>query len=437
MNFLLNLYQSTLELASPALEALLRRRLARGKEDAGRLGERMGQAGLPRPSGKLIWLHGASVGEAQSTLILIDALRARFPAVTILITTGTVASARYLQQRLPAGVIHQYYPVDRPSWVQRFLNHWQPDFVVWMESEIWPAMLCALRARQIPALLLNARLSPRSLKRWQRIPQTARALLQGFTAILAQTERDAHAYRLLGAQNVSVSGNLKYAADPLPVDPVELERLQQAAGLRPCWVYASTHAGEEALACRLHQSLSASIPDLLTIIVPRHPVRAAEIISNCQDIGPTLQLRGEAKIAPARDTGVYIADTLGELGLFYRFAPIACMGRSFSNDGGGGHNPIEAAQLDCAVLYGPHVQNLQAIYDEMAAAGAALQVLDEKDFQDILKVLLLDRLQCEKLSRAAQQFIKLQSDTLQRILNQIIPLAESALARNTAKGTSP
>lgn len=433
MNFLLNLYQTTLEIASPALVALLQRRQARGKEDAERLGERMGQTQTPRPAGPLIWLHGASVGEAQSTLILIDELRARFPTATILLTTGTVASARAMAARLPAGVIHQYYPLDRPTWVRRFITHWRPNFVIWMESEIWPSMLCALQARQTPTILLNARLSPRSLKRWQRAPQSARALLQSFTAILAQTEGDAHAFRKLGAQNVSVSGNLKYAAAPLPVAEDDLAALTQVAGSRPCWVYASTHAGEEELACRIHQSLAADIPDLLTIIVPRHPVRALEIIDACQHIGPTLQQRGPAKIPPASNTAVYIADTLGELGLFYRFAPVACIGRSFSADGGGGHNPIEAAQLGCAVLYGPHVQNLQAIYDELAAANAALQLHDEQDFRDILKVLLTDPLQREKLTRAGAQFIKRQSDTLHRIMNQIIPLAENALAH---KGTA-
>lgn len=433
MNFLINLYQNTLEAASPALMALLYRRRARGKEDAARFSERMGATDVPRPAGKLIWLHGASVGEAQSTLILIDELRTRFPDATILLTTGTVASAHTMAQRLPAGVIHQYYPVDRPAWVQNFIAHWQPDFVIWMESEIWPTMLCALQARKTPAILMNARLSPRSLKRWQMAPQTARILLQSFTAILAQTESDAHAYRILGAQNVSVSGNLKYAAQALPVDAADLAALEQAAGTRPRWVYASTHAGEEELACRLHQQLAKDIPDLLTIIVPRHPVRGAEIVASCKDIGPVLQLRGAGKILPAANTGVYIADTLGELGLFYRFAPVACIGRCFSNDGGGGHNPIEAAQLGCAILYGPHVQNLQAIYDDMAAAHAALLVYNEKDFRALLNVLLLDPLQCEKLSRAGTQFIKLQADTLHRILNQIIPLAEAALTqRNSA-----
>lgn len=429
MNFLLNSYQNLLETAAPALDLLLQRRLAHGKEDASRLDERKGRASIPRPDGKLIWLHGASVGEAQSTLILIEQLRARFPEITILLTTGTVTSARYMAQRLPEGVIHQYYPVDRPRWVRDFLTHWQPDFVLWMESELWPVMLCALQERNTPAALLNARMSPRSISRWQIVPETARLLLQTFTAILAQTETDAQSFRTLGATSVHVTGNLKYAAAALPVNGNDLEVLRAKAGHRPRWVYASTHAGEEEMACRLHRSLAQDIPGLLTIIVPRHPARRDEIINNCKDYGVTIQQRGDGKSPPAEGTGIYLADTLGELGLFYRFAPVACIGRSFSNDGGGGHNPIEAAQLGCAVIHGPHIQNLQSIYDDMNAADAALCVRDEDDFRHILKILLTDPAQCEKHSRAGQQFIKTQGDILTRIMNDIVPLAETALGR--------
>lgn len=427
MNFLLNLYQTLLEAASPALERLLARRLAQGKEDAARIGERKGQPGLPRPGGSLIWLHGASVGEAQSTLILIEQLRARFPDAAILLTTGTVTSARFMAQRLPPGVIHQYYPLDRPQWVKSFLAHWRPDFVLWMESELWPAMLCALQERKTPAILLNARLSPRSLGRWRTMPGTARLLLQTFTQILTQTEMDAQSFRALNAAHVRVSGNLKYAAAALPANEADLDLLRQAAGNRPRWVYASTHAGEEELACRLHKTLAQDIPDLLTIIVPRHPERRADIAAACRDLGVAAQLRGNDKTPPAPDTGLYIADTLGELGLFYRFAPVACIGRSFSNDGGGGHNPIEAAQLGCAVLHGPHIQNLSAIYHDMGQARAARAVRDENDFAATLRLMLTDPLQRETLSHAGLRYVGTQRDILDRIMADIAPVAATAL----------
>lgn len=429
MNFLLNLHAGVLETASPVLHILLKRRLAQGKEDNARLPERRGEAGISRPKGKLIWLHGASVGEAQSTLIIIDHLRQQFPAATILLTTGTVSSARYLESRLPAGVIHQYYPIDRPRWVESFLFHWKPDFVLWMESELWPGMLCALQRQHIPVMLLNARISPRSLKRWQYIPKTARILLQTFSSILTQTEEDARAYRLLGAQNVIVSGNLKYAAADLPVNENDLALLKTAIGKRMVWLYASTHKGEEEIACRIHKRLTADIPDLLTIIVPRHPERRNDIITACQPYDLRTELRTNEKKLPSKDAQIYIADTMGELGLFYRLSPVTCIGRSFSDDGGGGHNPIEAAQLGSAVLHGPHVQNLAEIYRDMDQVGAALCLTDEQDFTFKLRELLVYPDRRKLLVNASYEFIGQQHIVLDRILEHIFPALTSAFQR--------
>lgn len=427
MNFLLNFHARVLETAAPALGWMLKRRLAQGKEDGPRLGERRGEPGVARPSGPLIWIHGASVGEAQSTLIIIEQLKQHFPQAAILLTTGTVSSARYLESRLPAGVIHQYYPVDRPRWVEGFLTHWQPDFVLWMESELWPAMLCGLQRRKIPVALVNGRMSPRSLKRWKMLPQTARILLQTFTKILVQTENDAAAYRSLGGQSVVVSGNLKYAAQALPADDQALITLKAAIADRPVWLFASTHKGEEDMACRVHKTLAADLPDLLTVIVPRHPERRDEIMGTCQQHGLNIQLRTDKKNIPASDTQIYIADTLGELGLFYRICPIACIGRSFSDDGGGGHNPIEAAQLRCAVLHGPNVQNLIAIYNDMDQAGAARLVMDEQDLVRNLKILLSDEDQRRILAQAGFDFTQAQCAILGHIMGEILPLASSAL----------
>lgn len=429
MNFLLNLYSALLETAAPGLDFLLARRLRQGKEDADRLPERKGQTSTQRPSGPVIWLHGASVGEAQSTLVLIDALRQHMPGATILLTTGTVTSARYLSTRLPAGVIHQYYPLDRPRWVESFLNHWRPDFVIWMESELWPAMLCGLQKRHTPVVLLNGRLSPRSRQRWNMLPGTARILLNTFSLILTQTEDEAAAYRILGAAHVSASGNLKYAAQALPVNEADLAALKNATQGRPLWVYASTHKGEEEMACRLHQRLISHLPDLLTIIVPRHPERRDDIVKACGHM--RVQLRTDAKALPARDTQIYVADTLGELGLFYRLSPLACIGRSFSDDGGGGHNPIEAAQLGCAVIHGPYVQNLQQIYDDMGKTGAVMPVASEDDFYETLAALLTQPQLLQTLSKAGQDFTQSQSAVLTNILDQVLPLADRALHGKT------
>lgn len=415
----LRIYQNILRLSPPILRGVLAWREFKGKEDPARLRERRGYASLPRPEGKLVWIHAASVGEAQSALILIDKLAADH----ILMTSGTVTSANYLRARLPARAMHQYIPLDTPRWVARFLDHWRPDLVLWMESELWPNMLGEIKRRAIPAALVNARLSERSYKRWQMAPQTIKTMLGAFSVILAQTWDAEKKYKALGAQAVYFTDNIKYSAAPLPCDHQDLQALQSAIGTRPCWVYASTHDGEEQLASRIHERLKQRFPDLLTIIVPRHPDRRAQIAALIGDA----QLRGPDKTPPASDTGIYIADTMGELGLFYRAAPIAMIGRSFSADGGGGHNPIEAAQLNCAVLSGPYVQFQQEIFDDMVAADAARLVTDDDDLYDALMRLLDDKPYLTDRQEKAALFAARKSAVIDTVMARLSALTEASL----------
>lgn len=417
---MLALYKTITGCSGPALKAILRRRLRDGKEHPARLSERQGKPGLLRPAGTLLWVHAASVGEAQSALILIRTIQGMFPAARFLVTTGTLTSADLMTKRLPEGAIHQFYPLDHPLWVDQFLNHWKPDLTLWMESELWPNMLAALKQRSIPTVLVNARMSDKSFARWKLLRPLARDLLTTFTTILAQTDKDAARFKDLGATSVTVTDNLKYSADPLPHDAADLTALQTALQGRPVWVYASTHAGEEALACELHRALE--IPNLLTIIVPRHPERRDEILDACKSEGGDAQLRGAGHTLPKTDTDVYIADTLGELGLFYRLSPLACIGRSFSKDGGGGHNPIEAAQLSCAVLTGPDVQFQQQIFDEMRDAGAAMMANTPEDLKRALSMLLNNTSELELLRKRGSAFAAKKADTLERVMAALTPL---------------
>ncbi|MCD8566612.1 MAG: 3-deoxy-D-manno-octulosonic acid transferase [Alphaproteobacteria bacterium] len=384
----LKLYRWATGRSEKLLQKLLQKRLEQGKEDPDRLWERMGQSKLPRPEGPLVWIHAASVGEAQSALILIDNILKSRPDCHILLTSGTRTSAESIGKKLPPRAFHQYIPLDHPAWGARFLDHWQPDLALWMESELWPNLILALQERGIKAALVNARLSDKSYKRWKWLPKTALCLLEPFSAALTQTATDYSRYRELGVRWALVTDNLKYSASPLPADNKTLQILAAKTEGRKVWVYASTHAGEEEMACRLHAILKNNWPDLLTIIVPRHPERGTEIEALCQAQGLRTQRRSlDPQSAPEHDTDIYIADTLGELGLFYRLAPIACIGRSFSDDGGGGHNPLEAAQLGCAVLHGPHVQFQKDIYEEMKKADAALELSDERHFRRVLQDL--------------------------------------------------
>lgn len=429
---LLKLYETLMRTGEPALDLLLRKRSKDGKEDASRLNERRGQPVRPRPNGPLAWIHAASVGEAQSTLILIDALGKTYPGIHVLVTTGTLSSATLMAKRLPPFAFHQFIPLDHPDWAARFLDHWQPDLALWMESELWPNLLSAAKARDIPAALINARLSDKSFGRWKMARATIAKILSAFTVIMTQTKLDEDHFRTLGASNVVTTNNLKYSAAPLPFDKAVLESLKQSLEGRPLWVYASSHNGEEQLACRLHKRLKADLPNLLTILVPRHIERRADIAQICEEAGLTYSLRGEAHIPPKSSDDVYIADTLGELGLFYSIAPIGMIGRSFSFDGGGGHNPVEAAQLDCAVLTGPNVQYQQQMFDDMFAENAAIQAKTEEELYEVLHNLLTDPQALAQAQSASAAFASDKSHVIDVVLKNLAPCLAGLEKKNAA-----
>lgn len=420
---MLKAYKFITSLSEPFLKALLKKRLSQGKEDAVRIHERKGMASQARPLGNLIWIHAASVGESQSALILIEKLQN--PETHILITTGTKTSAAFLEKRLNKNCIHQFYPLDHPKWVKRFLDHWKPDICLWMESELWPNMLMEIQQRRIPAALINARLSEKSYRNWKRFGTSIQKILSAFSIILAQTEKEAKYYAALGANNIQVTDNLKYSAFPLDYNQADYDTLSNATRNRPIWLYASTHAGEEELACAVHQKLKMTFPDILTIIVPRHPDRGSEIFALCK--GPRLeaQLRSMGQSYPENHTDIYIADTIGELGLFYALSPIACIGRSFSDDGGGGHNPIEAAQMGCAVLHGRNIQNLADIFAEMDATSSAINLDNKDDLATTIHALLSDPEALKKQQGNAIEFAKRKTSVIDNVMLALDPLLQN------------
>lgn len=426
MSLLFKTYRLLLKNSELVLLRLIERRVNAGKELPDRIHEKKGVSSLDRPPGQLVWLHAASIGEAQSALILIDRLNERTPGLNILVTTGTVTSARVMEGKLPQNAIHQFYPLDHPEWVESFLENWSPDLVLWLESELWPNMLHQIRERGIPAALINARMSPRSFRLWRLARPLARKALDTFAVILAQTEDDAERLKTLGAKNIAVTDNLKYSAKPLTCDAKERENLANNLGKCPLWLFASTHKGEEEMAARLHILLKRHIPDLLTVVVPRHPERREEIKSALSDYGVTISFRGEQKNPPNAHNDLYIADTLGELGLFYSLSPLACIGRSFSDDGGGGHNPLEAAQLNCAVLHGPNVQNLRQIYDEMDTAGAALPLAHESAMMSALLDLLKNPSRIKTLQDKGIRFSREKAGVIDTVMAGLEPLLQQA-----------
>lgn len=411
------LYRFFTDAGGPLVEALLRRRLAQGKEDAARIAERRGIASRTRPEGKLIWLHAASVGESQSSLALIAKLLESEPNSHVLQTTGTLTSARLMQERLPEGSFHQFAPVDRRPWVRQFLEHWQPDLAIWMESELWPNLVQETARRQIPSVLVNARMSQRSFGRWKQFSGTAKQLLGTFSLCLAQTEEQADYLRRLGAGPVKYLGNLKFSAAALPADPAALSELEGKVDGRPVWLASSTHPGEEALAADVHKILSATWPDLLTVIVPRHPARGPDVAKIVKDKGLSVSLRSAGGDLSSE---VYVADTLGELGLFYRLSKIAFIGGSMASHGG--HNPLEAAQLDCAVVLGPDMGNFATVARELLDAGGARQTADRQQVAEAVTRLLHDRTGRDEQAVAAARVASENADAVVRIHAEIADL---------------
>lgn len=419
---MLALYRGAATLGAPLVRAFLARRLATGREDRARIGERRGIASLARPEGRLIWLHAASVGEAISALALIERIARDRPGLTLLLTTGTVTSAAIMAARLPDGVLHQYVPVDVPAWVDRFLDHWRPDLALWIESEFWPGALCALKRRGVPAVLVNARVSDRSFAGWRRAPGTIAALLDCFALCLAQSPLDAERLAALGASRVEMPGNLKFAAGVLPAAEPALDALRRALGPRPVWLAASTHPGEDEIAAAAHRIIAADTPDLLTIIVPRHPARGPDIAARLRADGFRVARRAaDQPLGP--ETEIYIGDTVGELGLFYRLAGIAFIGGSLVPHGG--QNPLEAAKLDCAILHGPHMENFAAIEAEMRAAEATLTVESGAALGPAVAALLADGLRRETLARAAADIADAKTGILDAVMAALTPYLDT------------
>jgi 3-deoxy-D-manno-octulosonic-acid transferase len=414
--FALVLYRAVARALTPFAGTLLRWRLRRGRENPERIEERLGMPGLERPMGALVWVHAASIGEFLTILSLIERIRAR--RIAILVTTGTATSARLAAQRLPPGVLHQFVPLDLPSCVERFLDHWQPDLALLAESELWPNLICEGRRRGTPFVLVNGRVSDRSFGRWRLARRSAAALLQRIDLCLAQEEEDADRLERLGAARVAITGNLKFDLPAPPADPLALSILQRAMRNRPVVLAASTHRGEEAMAIEAHLRLRRTSPDLLTIIVPRHPQRGGETVEIAEQMGavPVMRSRGHL---PDRGTEIYVADTIGELGLFYRVAPIVFMGGSLVRHGG--QNPIEPAKLGCAILHGPHVSNFTSIYAELNRARGAATVTDAASLAKSLARLLEDSGLVARMAEAARATVDRRAGALDRTMAAIEP----------------
>jgi 3-deoxy-D-manno-octulosonic-acid transferase len=395
---------------------LIKRRLKQGKEDPARVGERRGLSRDVRPHGPLVWIHGASVGEVLAAAALIERLRDL--NLRILLTSGTVTSAAIVAKRFPPDVIHQYVPYDSPRYVARFLDHWKPSLALFIESDLWPNLILAGAARRVPMVLINGRMSPRSFPRWRRMQGTISALLSRFDICLAQSKTDAERFSALGGRDVVTTGNLKLDVPAPPADPAKLERLMAMTRGRPIIVAASTHPGEEEMLVAAHRSLSGFFPQLLTVIVPRHPDRGSSItgLITASGLKPALRSRDEL---PTAATDVYIADTMGELGLFYRLSDIVFMGGSLIHHGG--QNPIEAIKLGAAIVHGPHVFNFADVYEALDRSGGARQADTQELLIKQLGQLLADPALRQKIQQSGAGVVEDLGGALNRTMTALEP----------------
>ena len=407
----------------PVAALALKRRAARGKEDPTRIGERLGRASVPRPDGEVVWLHGVSVGESLSLLPLIEALARERPDLTLLVTSGTTTSAQVLARRLPEGAVHQYAPIDAPGAVRRFLGHWRPCLAVFAESELWPNLILQARAQGCRLALLGARISEDSAKGWARAPAAARRMFGCFDTVLAQDDASRVRLERLGAQ-VTGALDLKQAAAPLPHDEAVLRALQAQIGSRPVVVAASTHPGEDEQVVEAVRALPEPRP--LLVLAPRHPARAAALADVLKAQGLRLSRRslGERILG---DTEIYMADTLGELGLFFRLAEVVVMGGSLSG-GIGGHNPLEPARLARPVVTGADVANFNETYAALITAHAALMTPHQAALNAALSDLLTDPAVAKAMGERAKALAERGDAVLKTALATLRPLLPKAPA---------
>ncbi|MDB5620983.1 3-deoxy-D-manno-octulosonic acid transferase [Tardiphaga sp.] len=412
----LRVYRRLSTALSPLTPMLIRKRLKQNKEDPARTDERRGISVIMRPAGPLVWIHGASVGEVLAAAALIERLRGS--GFRILLTSGTVTSADIVARRFPADIIHQYIPYDSPAFVARFLDHWQPDLALFIESDIWPNLVMSAARRRVPMVLINGRMSQRSFPRWQKFSATIGALLGRFDLCLAQSDTDADRFTALGSRNVRVTGNLKLDVSAPPVDSAKLEKLASVTRGRPVIVASSTHPGEEEILLQAHRTLAGFFPGLLTVIVPRHAHRGEAIAAMIAVSGAQVALRSREEL-PTAVTDIYVADTMGELGLFYRLSPVVFMGGSLVPHGG--QNPIEAVKLGASIVHGPHVFNFTDVFAALDAAGGARLAETPEQLVKQLGLMLGDTAARQASIDAAEEVVARLGGALERTLAALEP----------------
>ncbi len=405
-------YSLLLYLMTPLIWLRLLWRGRKQPEYLRNLGERYGFYRQSVPE-KLIWVHAVSVGETRAAQPLIEGLQVRWPEHRILLTGMTPTGREAGLQVYGDKVIQAYLPYDYPGAVDRFFRHFSPDFGVLMETEIWPNLLAGARRYKVPTVLANGRLSLRSARGYARFSALVRPAFAALSGVAAQTPGDAERLSALGAGPVEVCGNLKFDVPP-PVDKITLgSEWKKLVGQRPIWLAASTREGEEVLVLEAWRQVC--VPDVLLVVVPRHPQRFDEVAGLLQRQG--LRLARRSLGMPESDTQVWLGDSMGEMAAYYALADLAFIGGSLLPLGG--QNLIEAAACGCPVLIGPHTFNFKQATEDAIAAGAAQRVDSPEMLAATVNRIFSQKTELSEMRSAAGSFARTHQGAAQRILTLI------------------
>lgn len=383
--------------------------------------ERLGHATQARRLGPLIWFHAASVGEAKSVLPLMAHLVDNRPDLLLLLTSGTATSATAVAQHLPRRTVHQFAPLDGVGPVTRFLDHWHPDLCVLVESEFWPSLLDGCARRDIPVALVNARLSDNSAQGWLRFPATARYVLRGIQMAHCQDRRSRDHLRSMGLEFAQQGQNLKAMIGRPELDHKILAAERSDLANRPVWVAACTHRGEEQGVLAAHKRLLQTHPHLCLILAPRHPERAGDVLRLIHDLNLTVAQRSAGGTL-AEDTQVYLADTIGEMTLWYTLSPIVFLGGSWTD--AGGHSPFEPAAAHAAIVHGPEYKNFAETYAAFLMQDASIEVRDSTALAQTIEHLLTDPCRAAQLAANARPLAQSGDAALGILARQLLDLAQ-------------
>jgi len=394
-------------------------RLLKKKEDFKRFKEKLGFFSKNRSKGKLIWFHGASVGEFQSIVPLLEKLEKSKKISQILITSNTLSSSKLISKIKLKKISHQFFPIDNDLIIKKFINYWKPSIALFVDSEIWPNTLINLNKKKIPTVLINARITRKSYNKWIKLKNFSKSIFNKFDLSLSSNKETVSFLKKLGAKNIKYSGNLKYSQsenEKIEIDSQTIKFISR----KTAWCASSTHNSEEKFAGLIHNKLKKKYKNLLTVIIPRHIDRKEEIKEQLTNLGLKVHVH-EPKTRIHRDTDIYLVNSFGKTKSFYSSIKNVFLGGSLVKHGG--QNPLEAVRYNCNILHGPNISNFYEIYNFLYNQKITKKVINLNQTVNILDKLFNSKKSQknikDKINKIGQKILKKNIDEINLILNKV------------------